>query len=119
MLLNMETADKNLLYRHVEFLTTLKPARNSRNLNSLHISARYIESEFRKAGAVTSVQTWKASGREYENIITAYNASASKRLIVGAHYDVAGDQPGADDNASAVAGLIELVRLINYHKPIT
>jgi len=32
--------------------------------------------------------------------------------VVGAHYDVAGEQPGADDNASGVAGLLELARLL-------
>ena len=31
---------------------------------------------------------------------------------MGAHYDVCGDQPGADDNGSAVAGLIETIRLL-------
>jgi hypothetical protein len=36
---------------------------------------------------------------------------------VGAHYDVCGDQPGADDNASAVAGLLETARLIALNKP--
>ena len=33
-------------------------------------------------------------------------------MVVGAHYDVAGEQPGADDNASGVAGLLELARLL-------
>jgi len=36
---------------------------------------------------------------------------------VGAHYDVCGDQPGADDNASAVAGLLETARLLDAEKP--
>jgi Zn-dependent M28 family amino/carboxypeptidase len=31
---------------------------------------------------------------------------------VGAHYDTAGEQPGADDNASGVAGLIELAHVL-------
>ena len=34
------------------------------------------------------------------------------RIVVGAHYDVCGDTPGADDNASAVAGLLETARLL-------
>jgi Zn-dependent M28 family amino/carboxypeptidase len=38
-------------------------------------------------------------------------------LIVGAHYDVCGDQPGADDNASAVAGLLELARMVFEQQP--
>ncbi len=38
-------------------------------------------------------------------------------MIVGAHYDVCGDQPGADDNASAVAGLLEAARMVAEAKP--
>ena len=37
-------------------------------------------------------------------------------MIVGAHYDVCEDQPGADDNASAIAGLLEISRIINIYK---
>jgi Zn-dependent M28 family amino/carboxypeptidase len=37
---------------------------------------------------------------------------------VGAHYDVCGEQPGADDNASAVAGLLELVRMVHQRQPL-
>lgn len=37
-------------------------------------------------------------------------------MIVGAHYDVCGEQPGADDNASAVAGLLEIARFAKRHE---
>ncbi|MBE7176332.1 MAG: M28 family peptidase, partial [Mucilaginibacter polytrichastri] len=59
----------------------------------------------------------KVNGVEYTNVIGVYNKGKAKRLIVGAHYDVCGDQPGADDNASAIAGLLESVRLIGEHRP--
>src|SRR5207342_1395907 len=57
------------------------------------------------------------SSHLYSNIIASYNPKATKRLIVGAHYDVCGNQPGADDNASAVAGLLETARLLGENKP--
>ena len=38
-------------------------------------------------------------------------------MIVSAHYDVCGNQPGADDNASAVAGLLESARMVAEAKP--
>ena len=41
----------------------------------------------------------------------------NQRLIVGAHYDVCMDTPGADDNASAVAGMIETARLLIDENP--
>ena len=37
--------------------------------------------------------------------------------MIGAHYDSCGDTPGADDNASGVAGLIELARVLAANPP--
>jgi len=79
--------------------------------------ADYLETEFSKTGLLVEVQKFIDKRNVYSNVIAKYNAGASKRLIVGAHYDVAGDQPGADDNASGVAGLIETARLIASKKP--
>ncbi|HEX9599905.1 MAG TPA: M28 family peptidase, partial [Mariniflexile sp.] len=39
-----------------------------------------------------------------------------ERVIIGAHYDVCGNQQGADDNASGVTGLLELARLLSKEK---
>lgn len=110
-------ANKERLYRHVDYLTSITPARNHRNLASLEKSYTYIESELQKAGAQTERQTWKAGGEEYVNILASYNTGKTRRLVVGAHYDVDGDQPGADDNASAVAGLLETARMVFEAKP--
>ena len=105
------------LYQDVSFLTSINPPRNYRHLDSMKKAAEYINAELKSAGADTEKQTWVAEGRAYENIIATYNPQQSRRLIVGAHYDVCGDQPGADDNASAVAGLLELARMVFEAKP--
>jgi Zn-dependent M28 family amino/carboxypeptidase len=110
-------ADKERLYKDVKFLTTLSPARNYSNLQSLEKASSYIEQEFSDLGLKTEAQKWKADGNEYKNIIASYNTDKTERLIIGAHYDVCGDQPGADDNASAVAGLLETARIITRNKP--
>ena len=110
-------SDKNRLYRDVEFLTSIYPARNYLNTESLKKVSRYIFSEFDKAGLSVEEQKWIADGQEYQNIIASFNRDKSRRLVVGAHYDVCGDQPGADDNASAIAGLIELVRMVGKNNP--
>lgn len=110
-------AKKDRLYNDVAFLTSITPARNYRNKGSLKEAYTYIKTEFQKAGASTEQQTWLAQGQEYTNVIASYNAHKKQRLIVGAHYDVCGDQPGADDNASAVAGLLETARMVFEAKP--
>jgi len=111
------SAQKDRLYRDVEFLTEIRPYRNSGNLKSLQKASNYIMNEFIIAGLQVEEQKWKVKKREYSNVIASFNKEKSKRLIIGAHYDVAGRTPGADDNASAVAGLLETGRLIQENRP--
>jgi Zn-dependent M28 family amino/carboxypeptidase len=111
-------ADVGRIFSHVEFLTSLKPARSYQNVQSLNIVADYISHEFTACGGMPEYQKWKVRGREYKNVIASYNRGKSRRLVVGAHYDVCGEQPGADDNASAVAGLLELYRMIMAAAPM-
>ncbi|RAU82042.1 M28 family peptidase [Pontibacter arcticus] len=111
-------ANTKRLYSDVGFLTSINPPRNYRNLASLEKAADYIKTEFEKAGAPTELQHWEAEGKTYKNVIATYNAGKPKRLVVGAHYDVCGNQPGADDNASAVAGLLELARMVFAQQPV-
>ncbi|MGB2501445.1 MAG: M28 family peptidase, partial [Mariniblastus sp.] len=93
---------------------------NYLNLDSLEKVCDYLKAEFEKYGLVPSEQKFMVRGQEYKNILATYNADQSqsqRRLIVGAHYDVCGDQPGADDNASAVAGLLEIARMVAEAQP--
>ena len=114
----MNTTDlEERLYRHVKFLTELNPPRNSANVSSLNKAAQYIKEQFSEFTGNISEQTWTAGGNEYKNIIAVYNPEAGNRIIVGGHYDVCCESPGADDNASAVAGLIETARMVFQDKP--
>jgi hypothetical protein len=113
----MLAANQARLHADVQFLTSLKPARNYRNLASLNKAADYIHAEFQKLGGKVQEQKFQVDGHEYRNIITSFGPPDAERIIVGAHYDVCGDQPGADDNASAVAGLLETARLLHQQNP--
>lgn len=106
-------ASKENLYRHVEFLTSIYPYRNYKNLESLNKAADFIEEELKKTGLSTTRQKWDVKENSYENIIASYQPDKIKRFIIGAHYDVYKDQPGADDNASSVAGLLEMARMLS------
>ncbi|MGO3183097.1 MAG: M28 family peptidase [Aequorivita sp.] len=107
----MEANTENL-YNHVMFLTSIYPYRNHKNIESLQKTAAYIEEEIREIGLLTVRQQWKAKGNQYENIIASYQPHKTKRFIIGAHYDVYKEQAGADDNASSVAGLLEISRIL-------
>ena len=106
------------MYRDVEFLTSIFPPRNHLNHNSLEEAASYIEAEFEKLNCTVENQYFEAKGHRYRNVIASFNSDMKKRLIVGAHYDVFDDTPGADDNASAVAGLLECARLFDAQQSV-
>ncbi|MFQ6077612.1 MAG: M28 family peptidase [Thermodesulfobacteriota bacterium] len=105
------------LYDHVNFLTSLPAARNYENLTSLDLAADYIDSVFRIATSHVQTQTFPVEGERYRNIVWTFHPEGRPVVVVGAHYDVAGDQPGADDNASGVAALLELARLLSTLRP--
>ena len=109
-------ADKKRLFNDVEFLTSITPSRNYKNLEALDQAASYIFEQLSLAGCKTSYQLFKADRNTYKNVIGIIEGKSSERIIVGAHYDVCGNQAGADDNASAVAGLLETARLLQAYE---
>lgn len=110
-------ADATMLRKHVEFLTSEVRPRSTRRPDNLARTAEYISAHFRAATARTSLQTFEVDGQTYSNVVAHFGPTKAQRspLVVGAHYDAfgaTGDLPGADDNASGTAGLIELARLL-------
>lgn len=87
--------------------------RNYHNDQGLDLSAAFILEAFQSLECAVKSQSYTASGQSFQNIIAQYsNADPAKpTLVIGAHYD-AHFNPGADDNASGVAGLLELARLM-------
>jgi len=112
-------ADADRLKKHVEFLAASQPARAFHNVASLNAAADYVEAQFKLSGCEPKRESFEVGGNDYHNIVCSLGPRDGPRVIIGGHYDVAGDDnPGADDNASAVAGVLELARLINEIKPI-
>src|ERR1041385_1144774 len=91
-------------------------ARSARS-QTLDRVAAYIKNEFSQATALVSEQSYRVLGKSYRNVIAQFGPETPERIVVGAHYDSAGPLPGADDNASGVAGLIELGRLLGRQPP--
>ncbi len=100
------------LERHVRKLALDFPNRSSDNPTQLHRAADYIEGELAQLGFKVVRQEFVARGQAYRNLLVSMGPETTDVLVIGAHYDVAGKQPGADDNASGVAGLLELARLL-------
>lgn len=88
--------------------------RNYGNPQNLDRAAAYIKAEFERMGIATEEQPYTAGdGQTYRNIIGRLGPTTGKRIIIGAHYDAFGTFPGADDNASGVAGLLEVAKLLS------
>jgi len=109
------TADSTVLREHVTFLANLVPARSADNPISLNKAAQYIEDQLRLHCPRVDTQEYETPSGMVRNVIASLGPEKGPRIVVGAHYDVAGEQPGADDNASGVAGLLELNRLLANH----
>jgi hypothetical protein len=92
------------LRAHVEFL-----AKGERN-QDLETPARYIAAAFGAYGLEPRLHSFPSGGRTVSNIEVSPPGHAA--IVVGAHYDTVPGSPGADDNASGVAALIELAGLI-------
>ena len=109
-------ADINLVKSHLTALTQTPEFRNHKNMDQLNAIADYIKQDFSKYGDSTSFQEYNVDGKIYKNVITSFGTEHQKRIIIGAHYDVCGDQQGADDNATGVAALLELARMLKDQK---
>ncbi len=106
-------ADSVLLKKYVYSITGGSSFRNIDDTATLNRTSTYIRNELSKYAQNVQTQTYYVKGKEYRNIIASYGPENAPRIIIGAHYDVCDDQAGADDNASGVAGLLELARLLS------
>ncbi len=110
------TLESSRLKAHVLKLTKDYSPRSDTNTKNLDRCAEYILAHFNKAGADKSIQEFTVFGKKYQNVIGFFGDKASRRIVIGAHYDARMNTPGADDNASGVSGLIELAYLIGKEK---
>jgi len=82
-------------------------------------AARYISGELAALGYPVTKQSFTYDKLPLQNVIAELKGTASPErvLVIGAHYDTVRTTPGADDNASGVAGLLGIARLLAGKKP--
>lgn len=104
--------------RIVGTLAELFPSRNGSNPRNLQGAADFIEQELHTIGVNAESQFYGASGGEVRNLVVEQTGTepAWPCIVIGAHYDTVLGTPGADDNASGIAGLVELIRLLRSHQ---
>jgi Zn-dependent M28 family amino/carboxypeptidase len=114
-----ETHIKTNLTRHISYLADDIGERNVIAYEPLQKTAQYIEDNFKKVGFQVKSQEYIVQMRKVRNLIAEIpgGARANQIVVIGAHYDTVDDCPGADDNSSGVAALLELARLLKDSHP--
>jgi Zn-dependent M28 family amino/carboxypeptidase len=101
------------LRSHVFHLANEIGERNVYRPEALHAAENYIRQSWQAMGYEVQSQEYEAAGVRSANLeinITGCE-QADEILLVGAHYDSVMRSPGANDNGSGVACIIELARL--------
>ena len=100
------------LERHVQALAREIGVRSHDRYANVQRAASYIDSTLRSLGYAVVAQEFSAGGRTYHNLEATLAGTTLRHevVVLGAHYDTAEDAPGADDNASGVAAVLELAR---------
>jgi Zn-dependent M28 family amino/carboxypeptidase len=107
------------LRRHVQALAAEIGERHVWRPQALHAAADYIRTQLEAAGFAVAAQAYEVRGVRCENLEVTIPGSRrpGEITLAGAHYDTVEGSPGADDNASGVAGLIEIARELRGSAP--
>lgn len=116
MSINREQIEQNLR-RHVDRLAGLIGPRTLSKPKTIEATIGYIEGQWSEMGYSQNRECYDAMGDQATNLIVEQpgNKLADEIVLLGAHYDTVFNTPGADDNASAVAVMLEVSRLLREH----
>jgi Zn-dependent M28 family amino/carboxypeptidase len=108
----MLTADPARLAAHVRALEGERHPLTSPA--ALDAAADYVVRSLGSVGLAAARQPFEFRGQSYDNVVALRPGTdpESPRVLIGAHYDSVRGTPGADDNASGVAGMLEAARLL-------
>lgn len=116
--------DIDRLVADVRMLSVTLHPRSYDDPANLDATARHVTAQFRATGARVESQPVRVEGMAFRNVVARFGPQTGPLLVVGAHYDACriadahpDATPGADDNASGIAALLELARMLGRHPP--
>jgi len=102
---------RHRLEGHVRRLASDIGERNLRHRRNLLAAAAYIQTVWEEQGYRVEKQQFTVGSEQVSNLeVAVAGRNQAESVVVGAHYDSAPGTPGANDNASGVAALLELSR---------
>jgi Zn-dependent M28 family amino/carboxypeptidase len=107
------------LERHVRRLAGEIGERNVWREPALEAAAQYLEAEFRTIHLDPAAQVFEVESRQVRNVEAELTGRSrpDEIVVLGAHYDTVPGCPGANDNATGVAALIEIARALGSCRP--
>lgn len=108
---SLQKPDRERLERDVRCIAVPRHPANS--LGALKATEDFVATKLAACGLDVRRQPFDWKGATFHNVIGRRTGSDASRpwVIVGAHFDSTAHTPGADDNASAVAAMLEIARL--------
>lgn len=98
--------------RHITQLTAAGPRHPRRGSAAVAASLRYLTERFTGCGYRVSVERFGPELYDVNLLAEPAGAAGPVALEVGAHWDTVDGSPGADDNASGLAGVLEVARVL-------
>jgi hypothetical protein len=100
------------LMPHVRMLGGTIGKRHLARPNALQAAAAYIRKTWTDQGFTVRTEAFQVDGRPCENLFIELRGVGRPQeiVLIGAHYDTAPGTPGANDNGSGVALLLEMSR---------
>ena len=107
------------LRAHVEQLAGRIGERNVVRPAALHAAADYIRTQWQLQGYEVAGQTYAVGEVRSENLEVTLRGRGKpgEIILIGAHYDTVPGSPGANDNASGIAGMLEISRMLASAAP--
>ena len=114
-----EISLQNRLEQHVAILAGVIGERNVWRHDALEKAAGYIEETLRDMGYPVVAQAYTSRGKVVRNLEVEITGTLlpDEIVLIGAHYDSVQGSPGANDNASGVAALLEIARQLAGKHP--
>jgi hypothetical protein len=118
-----ESEQRGHLLEDVTYLTGTIGERSFRQPRSLQATAGYLSRRLREQGYDVALLPYSANGLQVNNVEARLPGSedSSGQIVVAAHYDSVAGTVGANDNATGVAAVLEIARLLrqaNCRRPI-
>ena len=99
---------------HLTMLTHIIGERSVKRPDNHEKTAAYIQDQFEDFGLAVQRQPYRYKDMQVSNVVALLQQSGNSaaHYVIGAHYDSLAGTVGADDNASAVAVLLETARIM-------